>query len=552
MYGLRRFLIAAILIVCSYFALGALKEHLDPDSQRRAEEADEDARWIATSQHWLDRQACRWIGICGLAHYHPDPAGKNRRVHHEHEEIKRNPKTEAGEFVLFPSPPIDGRLRPEDFKVEDDTILRDVPQFVLDYAPLIHLYSGEQFWPSDLGEHLKYMIPSINDTSITNVTRRTVHNLHKLNDGARGGVLFLKSQDDVEERPDWLGSSWNKPVPFPEVDEQEEEEEVETWTDPPGVDPVPKNRIADPRLIPSSDAAPQTPFLAQPELRRAKRASQHDEKPKQPGYSKAPVYLVILEKPDNITDAFWFYFYSYNLGPAPFNIRFGNHVGDWEHSLVRFQNGLPKAIFCSAHSGGLSYAYNAVEKGGQKQKRPVLYSAMGSHAMYATPGRHPYILPFGILADVTDRGPLWDPSLNYKAFWYNTTITHDADAKSLPAFPSHNSTGEIPDIFVPIDDAFLPQGVSKSPNQEIPLNALIPAKDNPDAPISWFHYRGHWGDKFYSLADWRQWRFIGQYHYVNGPFGPRYKNLGRSRVCQSGGSCTILETLQGGKSWVSS
>ncbi len=79
-----------------------------------------------------------------------------------------------------------------------------------------------------------------------------------------------------------------------------------------------------------------------------------------------------------------------------------------------------------------------------------------------------------------------------------------------------------------------------------------PASSNPNAPLSWWWYDGHWGDKFYDLGDRRQWRFAGQYHYVNGPFGPRFKNLGRSRVCQSGGKCRIVETLREGrrKSWV--
>jgi hypothetical protein len=39
---------------------------------------------------------------------------------------------------------------------------------------------------------------------------------------------------------------------------------------------------------------------------------------------------------------------------------------------------------------------------------------------------------------------------------------------------------------------------------------------------------------------------------VNGPFGPRYKNLGRSKLCQSSGPCRIVESLKEGskKSWL--
>ena len=237
----------------------------------------------------------------------------------------------------------------------------------------------------------------------------------------------------------------------------------------------------------------------------------------------------IVDKGHGILDAFWFYFYSYNLGTTVLNIRFGNHIGDWEHSLIRFYNGVPKAIFFSAHSGGTAYTYNAVEKGKGpgREGRPVLYSAVGSHAMYAMPGKHPYILPFGLLADVTDKGPLWDPALNYFAYHLNTSFTHNQDAQSL------TSTTKLP----------------ASTRRE----HLQPASNNPSAPTGWFWFKGHWGDKFYELDDWRQWRFAGQYHYVNGPLGPRFKNLGRSKVCQSGLTCTLLDSIEEGKkrSWLS-
>ena len=61
------------------------------------------------------------------------------------------------------------------------------------------------------------------------------------------------------------------------------------------------------------------------------------------------------------------------------DIRFGNHVGDWEHTMVRFINGSPDSVYFSAHAGGAAYKYSAVEKNGG---RPVTYIAIGTHANY--------------------------------------------------------------------------------------------------------------------------------------------------------------------------
>jgi hypothetical protein len=84
------------------------------------------------------------------------------------------------------------------------------------------------------------------------------------------------------------------------------------------------------------------------------------------GRSEAPAVLLVMDKGNGIVDAFWFYFYSFNLGNVVLNVRFGNHIGDWEHCLVRFHHGKPKALFFSAHSGGEAYSYDAVEKIGKR------------------------------------------------------------------------------------------------------------------------------------------------------------------------------------------
>lgn len=309
--------------------------------------------------------------------------------------------------------------------------LSSIPQYVFDHAPYVHLYSGENFWPCDIADHLIHTTPHLNYTAIRGMEHdRTVDNLHELN--KLGWYTYLQSDDNVEERPKWLGGASN---------------------------------------------IPSTP---------SKGSSNHSHPG---GHSSAPAVLVVIPKHDGIVDAFWFYFYSYNLGNKVLDVRFGNHVGDWEHTLVRFRNGKPEYVFLSEHNFGEAYAFSALEKIG---KRPVTFSATGSHAMYATPGSHPYVLPLGLLHDQTDRGPLWDPSQNVYAYTLN-------------------------------------------PEDKV----LRASEQTPEAPVNWFYYLGHWGDRTYPMNDSRQYGFAGQYHYVSGPLGPIYKNLWRQEVCQGRGKCSI-------------
>ncbi|CAD6444453.1 d894d148-fdc2-4c93-abec-e2559183732f [Sclerotinia trifoliorum] len=536
MISLRRFLLSIGLVWATWFGATSLHQYLDPNTHI-SEEMREDARWIATSKHFLDRQSCKWLGLCGLAHYHSDPAWK-RRLDKDTRDQKAMADDEFDASWVewdnaYKNAP---KMRPDDW-YGDDRVLREVPQYVLDHAPLVHLYSGEKFWPADIKDHLQHVTPYENHTSLhMNSSQYTLHNLHLLNEGRRGRVLFMQSKDDVEDRPRWLGSAYNKPIPYEDeikhqedweiVEEEEEKEFIETKEDGQEAwdDASDENRmkIATP-LEPSFSAQPRITGQGRREL---KKRGDSSGKPNQSGYSPAPATLIIVDKGHGIVDAFWFYFYSYNLGTTVMKMRFGNHVGDWEHSLIRFHNGVPKAVFFSAHFGGLGYHYKAVEKGQGpgREGRPVIYSAVGSHAMYATPGTHPYVLPFKLLADVTDKGPIWDPVLNYRAYFYNTSLTHNVDARFA---------------------------TSNFPVQTM-ADSFQPAAQNPDAPTGWFWFNGHWGDKFYELSDWRQWRFVGQYHYVNGPLGPKFKNLGRSRVCQSGLKCILVDSLEKGKhrSWV--
>lgn len=53
--------------------------------------------------------------------------------------------------------------------------------------------------------------------------------------------------------------------------------------------------------------------------------------------------------------------------------------GDWEHAMVRFKDGKPIGVHLSAHADGHSWAWETMEKMGE---RPVGYVATGSRELY--------------------------------------------------------------------------------------------------------------------------------------------------------------------------
>lgn len=535
------------------------------------EQLYENEAWIASGESWLDRQVCRWVGICGSGHFFKRKEWRVGTMG----AAKGAAGQDTSHFWVSESSDMDNLS-------EEEKRQREIPQYVLDHAPYVHLFSGEDFWPCDIADHLTHTSPHVNYTTIEEMQdNRNLTNLGDLNnyeEGKHGRYIYLQSDDNVEERPDWLGGESNIPdildvggwsehsVPWPGLDDLRDFDltsaKQQALAEHGDIDP--QNFPTDsprPNLEPSTDGTCggssgytckgskfgkccsiyghcgsgdahcgaacdplsgkcNKPFhpsqLPRTELRKLKRR-QHltskDHAPPAGGHSTAPAILIIVPKEDGIVDAFWFFFYSYNLGNQVLNVRFGNHVGDWEHTVIRFQHGHPQLVFLSEHNFGEAYTWHAMEKylpspsgqllsshtnatAARLAKRPTIYSATGTHAMYGTPGLHPYVLPWGLLHDQTDRGPLWDPLLNQKSYIYNLST-----------------------------------------------RALYPSTLNPDAPTSWFDYAGHWGDKYYPLSDPRQYRFWGQYHYVNGPTGPRGKNLGREKICQGKGRCRIKDWL---------
>jgi hypothetical protein len=213
---------------------------------------------------------------------------------------------------------------------------RDIPQFVLDYAPLVHLHSKEPFWPSDIAVHLEHITPCINDTQAAGKVKPKIDNVVDLNalDGEGGRWVYLKSDDwidlwrdeNIKDLPGWLTAEYGIPA-------RPKEDDV---------------------------VSPNKTFSE-------KESSQVQADSKDAGgRSSAPAVLLVVEKGDDVIDAFWFYFYSYNLGNSVFSFRFGNHVGDWEHSVVRFRKGIPESVFLSEHAWGRAYTYEAMEKIGKR------------------------------------------------------------------------------------------------------------------------------------------------------------------------------------------
>lgn len=164
------------------------------------------------------------------------------------------------------------------------------------------------------------------------------------------------------------------------------------------------------------------------------------------------------------------------IGNFLLGVVLGDHVGDWEHTMIRFINGEPTAIFLSEHSFSSAYTWDAITK---LNGHPQVYVGNGTHANWATPGPHSYTVPFGLLADQSDVGLLWDVTLNFRGFWFDN---------STSTFTSAGGVG-------------------------------IGGSEQESETTSWLLWLGLWGDEQYPSTDPRQYDFDGQFKFSSGPTG---------------------------------
>jgi hypothetical protein len=349
-----------------------LFDKITPWSERMEEKA-----WVASSESWIERKTCDWFGMCGITHLN-----KSRWTSKGMKPLPLD--GEDSDKIDLSSFKQDAKVLPHNY---DESEVVEIPQYVMDHAPLIHLFSGENFWPCDMTDHLVHTTPHLNYTPLQATDDHPdVRYLDELNKWGR--FVYLQSDDNVEDRPKWLGGSTNIPEApsdgdnSPDWNEDDEEEHFsesdgnyrkKPWwhagigdtQDRGGIrlDTTSSGRLV-PTSTPEGDKLVEPEEIWQPELMKDRR--RFEGKKVVGGRSDAPAVLVVVPKGDGVVDAFWFFFYSYNLGNTVFNVRFGNHVGDWEHTTVRFHNGVPKAVFFSEHAFGEAYTWDAVEKIGKR------------------------------------------------------------------------------------------------------------------------------------------------------------------------------------------
>lgn len=172
-----------------------------------------------------------------------------------------------------------------------------IPQYVLDFAPLIYLDINEEYYPSDIGAQLAHTYPALNFSAITNgpsnLTPSNIPSLNSIADCTKFANcdLYLTSKDNITEKPSeqWLRGVLPNPITG------ETEDAISTA-------------------------------------------------------------VIVTDHKDGTVDAFYMFFYAFNYGiPVgdPNGQVYDDHVGDWEHIMIRFLKEKPSIVYYSQHSVGV-------------------------------------------------------------------------------------------------------------------------------------------------------------------------------------------------------
>lgn len=481
--------------IVSYLFVWLVSVAVNPNGPNAQKQIDGEI-WASTSHSWLDRVSCHWLGICGGINWLISTWVFRRTTQPQ---IPRGSHQHQHEWE-------DTTSKPQEWS-QTEIESRVIPEYVLKHAPVLYLDENEQWWPTDVADFLHHVRYRQNGkTKADNVQLSTMTKIL-----ARDHIqtdVFLQSLDDPEELPDWITSAQNKPTEQRGRTLEPEKHNASSTRERQMIMNADSRHTSDFQAAWNWRSDEQRRFESSGTQKPAHSYSWSVENDSQPSArSPAPAFLITVAKGNNTLDAFWFFFYAFNRGARVTGIQYGNHVGDWEHVLVRFHAQKPVSLFLSAHEWGSAYKFEAMEKYGSAQERPVIYAGLGSHAHYATPGKHAYALPLALLGDTCSRGYLWDPILNLISF------VHNPKAKGWP-----------------VDSRFKA------------------SMHNPRVHTSWLEYHGHWGDKRFSLNDrkGRNYRFAGEYKYLNGPTGPWDKALNRSTICEHAEKpCQLRDTRDG-------
>lgn len=122
--------------------------------------------------------------------------------------------------------------------------------------------------------------------------------------------------------------------------------------------------------------------------------------------------VIVNDKGNGDVDAFYMFFYTYNWGGEVLglsSLNFGNHVGDWEHIMIRFKDGQPQAVWYSQHANGQAFKYSV-------RKIPTIPAVRRQKFEYNRPV---HCLPLGN----TLSSDFW-PGAMFMVVFFSLTSTH--------------------------------------------------------------------------------------------------------------------------------